>query len=102
MAANFRGELLAWCGDSGDYGQDLQLVDIVFEVVVIDAVYYRSAYCLNVAFAALGHIANDLQLCRGAFFELSAVEADLELSGVFSCLLEGVWAEFVLFVPIFD
>lgn len=102
MTANFRSKVFAGCGYGGHYCQHLQLVDIVLEFIAVDAVDYRSAHCFDVASSALCHLPHDLQLSRGTFFELSAVEPYFKLTGMFSGLLEGVWAEFILLIPVSD
>lgn len=76
--------------DSGDYSQDLQLVDVVIELFAVDAVDNSSTRSSDVALAALGHIAHDLQLSRGAFLEVAAVKPDLELACMLLCLLEWI------------
>lgn len=77
---------------SGDYCEDLQFVDIVVQVLTIDTVDNGSTCSLDVASAALRHIAHYLQLRWWAFLQQSTIESYLKRSGMFGDFYEGIRA----------
>ena len=68
----------------------------MLDLVVIDAVNDSSSRCVNIAFSAFSHIANDLQLGRRGLLQLRAVESYLKDVGELTSFDEGIRAKFIL------